>query len=62
MLCIRMHLFSGGDLTHDPGGGGGHSVYGWTFDDEAFKIKHRGAGDLLMANFGIANNNHSQVA
>jgi len=55
-------LCQGGDLTHDPNGGGGCSIYGAVFDDENFKIKHTGEGQLLMANFGVANNNHSQFA
>jgi len=56
-------LCQGGDLTLDPHGGGGHSVFGTpTFDDENFKIKHTGAHQLLMANFGLSNNNHSQFA
>ena len=52
----------GGDITHHPQNLGGISIYGDTFDDEGFKIKHGGAGDLLMANAGFANNNHSQFA
>ena len=52
----------GGDITHHPQNLGGMSIYGDTFDDEGFKIKHGGAGDLLMANAGFANNNHSQFA
>ena len=51
-----------GDVTHHPEFMNGRSIYGARFDDEGFKIKHKGAGDLLMANFGIANNNHSQFA
>ena len=54
-------LCQAGDVTHHPQFMGGRSIYGSTFDDEGFKIKHKGAGDLLMANFGHANNNHSQV-
>ena len=52
----------GGDVTHHPQNMNGRSIYGHRFEDEGFKIKHKGAGDLLMANFGEANNNHSQFA
>jgi len=50
----------GGDLTKDPHGTGGCSIYGEIFDDENFKIKHSGEGNLLMASFGMYNHNHSQ--
>lgn len=55
-------LVQGGDVTRSSRNLSGHSIYGHTFDDEGFKIKHKGAGDLLMANAGIAHNNHSQFA
>lgn len=56
-------LCQGGDVTRHPEHLGGHSIYeSATFDDEGFKIKHKGAGDLLMANAGVAHNNHSQFA
>ena len=55
-------ICQGGDLTHDAQGRGGYSIYGERFADEGFKIKHTGEGQLLMANFGEANNNHSQFA
>jgi len=55
-------LCQAGDVTHHPQHLGGRSIYGAQFDDEGFKIKHKGAGDLLMANAGIAHNNHSQFA
>lgn len=56
-------LCQGGDITRHPQNLGGRSIYGnEPFDDEGFKIKHKGAGDLLMANAGHANNNHSQFA
>lgn len=55
-------LVQGGDVTKDPHGLGGHSIYGATFDDEGFPIKHRGEGELLMANAGRPHNNHSQFA
>ena len=57
-------LCQGGDITHDRDGTGlgGASVYGGTFEDEGFPLKHRGRGELLMANAGRAHNNHSQFA
>jgi len=56
-------ICQGGDVTRDPGGRSGASIYGGgVFDDENFKIKHTGAGQLLSANFGQYNNNHSQFA
>lgn len=55
-------LCQGGDITRHPQNLGGWSIYGGTFDDEGFKVKHKGAGDLLMAHAGHANNNHSQFA
>ena len=55
-------LVQGGDVTHSAGGTGGRSIYGPSFDDENFKLKHTGAGQLLMAHFGVANNNQSQWA
>ena len=55
-------LCQGGDITRDPDGAGGRSIYGPTFPDEGFQIKHQGAGELLMANAGVQHNNHSQFA
>ena len=57
-------LCQGGDITHDRDGTGlgGASVYGGTFEDEGFPLKHQGRGELLMANAGRPGNNHSQFA
>lgn len=55
-------LCQGGDITRHPENLGGWSIYGGAFDDEGFKVKHKGAGDLLMAHGGLSNNNHSQFA
>ncbi|KAK4882738.1 hypothetical protein RN001_006057 [Aquatica leii] len=54
---VANFMIKGGDIKYS--GFRGDSIYGSTFEDENFKLKHYGAGWLSMANSG-KNTNKSQ--
>ncbi|KAK4882736.1 hypothetical protein RN001_006055 [Aquatica leii] len=48
---LKDFIIMGGDITKN-NGHGGYSIYGDTFEDENYKLKHYGAGWISLANWG----------
>lgn len=53
---MKALLIQGGDITRRDGSGG-KGIYGNTFQDESFALKHTGRGIVTMANHGPDTNN-----